>query len=53
MAKDSDTRRRNWKVGRIFGVHPGGNSLVTVVDVKVDDCKYRRSNVYINIEHSH
>ena len=38
---DSDTPRRNWKVG--VGVHPGGDGLVRVVDVKVGDCTYRRS----------
>jgi hypothetical protein len=40
---DPDSPRRNWKVGSIVGVHPGGDGLVRVVDVKVGDCTYRRS----------
>jgi hypothetical protein len=43
LVVDPDTPRRNWKVGRIVGVHPGGDGLVRVVDVKVGDCTYRRS----------
>ena len=40
---DPSTPRRNWKVGRIVGVHPGGDGLVRVVDVKVGDTTYRRA----------
>ena len=37
---DLDTLRRNWEVGRTVAVHPGGDGLVGVVDVKVGDCTY-------------
>ena len=43
LVVDADSRRRNWKVGRIVGVHPGSDGLVRVADVRVGDCIYRRS----------
>jgi hypothetical protein len=43
LVVDPDSPRRNWKDGRIVGVHPGDDGLVRVVDVNVGDYTYQRS----------
>ena len=40
LVVDADSPRKNWKVGRIVGVHPGSDGLVRVANVRVGDCIY-------------